>query len=132
VKENFVPVAVDMRPMLHRQDAEGEFFRQVRKQAPSGAGFAGASGGEYVITASGKMLSMARVTNIVKGLEEFNKLPEADRKSPVSEMGKIDPKWPVPTPGGLIVRVYQTRLERDADDYLRQPAQFRSFGWGCY
>ena len=66
--------------MLHRQDAEGEFFRLVRKQAPAGAGFAGASGGEYVITASGKMLSMARVSNIVKGLEEFNKLPEADRK----------------------------------------------------
>jgi len=132
VKDSFVPVAVDMRPMLHRQDAEGEFFRLVRKQAPSGAGFAGASGGEYVITASGKMLSRARVSSFIKGLEEFNKLPEADRKPPVGEMGKIDPKSPVPPPGGVIVRVYQTRLERDADNNLRQPAKFRSFSWGCY
>jgi hypothetical protein len=132
VKDNFVPVAVDLRPMLHRQDAEGDFFRLLHKQAPTGAGFAGASGGEYVITANGKLLSRARVSSIVHGLKEFHKLPEADRKPPVGERGKIDPKWPVPSPGGLIVRVYQTRLERDADDNLRQPATFRSFGWGCY
>src|SRR5262249_35201301 len=85
-----------------------------------------------VVTARGKILSRARVSSIIKGLEEFHKLPEAERKPPVGERGKIDPKWPVPPPGGLVVRVYQTRLERDAEDNLRQPAKFRSFGWGCY
>lgn len=132
VKEKFVAVAVDTRPMQHRQDAEGEFYRQLAKQVPTGAGFGGASGGEYVITAGGKMLSKARVSSFVQGLAEFNRLPEADRKPQVGELGKIDPKWPLPQPGGLIVRVYQTRLERDAQDKLRQPAKFRSFNWGCY
>src|SRR5262245_22090300 len=119
--------------MLHRQDAEGKFFRQLRKQVgPYAAGFGGASGGEYIVTAGGKILSFARVSSFVHGLEAFNKLPESERKPHVGEMGKIDPKWPVPSPGGLVVRVYQTRLERDADSNLRQPAKFRSFGWGCY
>jgi hypothetical protein len=118
--------------MMHRQDAEGEFYRQLARQAPGGAGFAGASGGEYVITAGGKMLSKARMSSFIHGLAEFKKLPEAERKPPVGELGKIDPKWPVPPPGGLVVRVYQTRLERDPRDNLRQPAKFRSFGWGCY
>jgi hypothetical protein len=133
VKDNFVAVAVDTRPMQHRQDAEGEFYRQLAKQAGSyAAGFGGASGGEYVITAGGKMLSKARVGSFVKGLEEFKKLPEADRKPPVGELGKIDPKWPVPSAGGLVVRVYQTRMERDRQEDLCQPAKFRSFSWGCY
>jgi hypothetical protein len=118
--------------MWHRQDAEGDFFRQVRNQAPAGAGFAGASGVEYVITASGKMLSRARDSSIVEGFEEFKKLPDADRKPTVAALGKIDPKWPVPPPDGVIIRVYQTRLERDSHDNLRQPAKFRSFSWGCY
>jgi hypothetical protein len=133
VKDSFVPVAVDMRPMLHRQDAEGDFFRQLRSQAPQyGAGFAGASGGEYVITAGGKMLSRARESTLVQGLENFKKLPEAERKPAVGELGRIDPKWPLPPPGGLVLRVYQTRLEHDAQGELRQPAKFRSFSWGCY
>jgi hypothetical protein len=133
VKDSFVAVAVDMRPMLHRQDAEGAFYRMLAKQAgPYAAGFGGASGGEYVITAGGKMLSKSRVSSFVKGFEEFKKLPEVDRKPPVGEMGPIDPKWPVPPQGGLIVRVYQTRLERGPLEDLRQPGKFRSFGWGCY
>lgn len=133
VKDNFIAVAVDTRPMQHRQDAEGEFYRLLARQASSyAAGFGGASGGDYVITAGGKMLSKARVSSFVQGLEEFKKLPEADRKPTVGELGKIDPNWPVPPLGGLIVRVYQTRLERDPQDILRQPAKFRSFGWGCY
>ncbi len=121
-----------MRPMLHRQDAEGDFFRQVRKQAPMGAGFGGASGGEYVVTAGGKILSFARMSSFAKGLEEFRKLPEAERKPQVGDMGKIDPKWPVPPEGGLVIRVFQTRLEADPENNLRQPGKFRSFGWGCY
>src|SRR5262245_59442089 len=119
--------------MMHRQDAEGDFYRDLAKQAgPYGAGFGGASGGEYVITAGGKLLSKARVSTFVQGLEAFNKLPEADRKPPVGELGKIDPKWPVPPRGGLVARVFQTRLERDPENKLRQPAKFRSFSWGCY
>jgi hypothetical protein len=133
VKDKCVAVAVDTSPMRHRQDAEGEFYRSLAKQAgPYAAGFGGASGGEYVITAGGKILSRARRDSFVKGVEEFYKLPEADRKPPVGELGKIDPKWPVPPAGGLIVRLYQTRLERDPQEGLRPPAKFRSFSWGCY
>ncbi len=118
--------------MLHRQDAEGDFYRMLSKRAPGGAGFAGASGGEYVITAGGEMLSRARSESIAQGWQRFQELPEASRKPEVGELGKIDAKWPVPPPGSLIVRVYQTRLERDPQQRLRQPAKFRSFSWGCY
>src|SRR5262245_7990791 len=119
--------------MLHRKDAEGEFYRLLAQRAGSyAAGFGGASGGEYVITAGGKVLSKARSASFLQGLEEFKKLPEAERRPTIGEMGEIDPKWPVPPTGGLIVRVYQTRLARDPQGNLQPPAKFRTFSWGCY
>src|SRR5262249_14140415 len=104
-----------------RQDAAGEFLRDL-----CGLRFVGAAGGMYCVTAGGKRLGEKLPWKSLpqKALEEWNKLPEAERKPGAVQVGestKVDPQRPVqtPPPGGLILRAYIRYLGRDEKGELR-------------
>jgi hypothetical protein len=91
------------------RESDDEFVKKL------GAGF-------VVCTAGGKVLA----DNVAQGLAAFDKLPEAERKPPevlAEKRGPINPKKdPLqPPPGGLIVRVFQRVLDRDAEGELFTP-----------
>jgi hypothetical protein len=142
VKENFIPVALDLQTESGRQDAAGEFFRSINKTDSHGLPkFTGASGRIHGMTAGGKFLcgdgknNSCRDCNIAAALKRWNDLPEVERKPGalrVPEFGKVDAKIPTPPPGGLILKVYQSRLQRDAKHHLERRSKYESFGWGVY
>ncbi len=87
-------------------------------------------GPEFVIcTAGGKILGQGGPIglgrSVAKALAAFDNLPEAERKPPdvLAEERPTDPtKDPLqPPPGGLIVRVFQRILDRDAQGELFAP-----------
>ena len=60
VQKHFVPVALNLQVEAERQDAQGDFFRQINKapfpEANKIPYFTGASGRIHGMTASGKFL----------------------------------------------------------------------------
>lgn len=121
-REDFVAVTADDWYQRRRQDAEGEFFREVANQGPRKDG--GTRQGIYVLTADGELLSyknagqLADVTReeLKRALGKFRKLP-ADRREPgavaVGDPGKLDVNYTrTPPPGGLVVRVHARILDR--------------------
>jgi hypothetical protein len=126
--DKFVPVAGDDWYQRRRQDAEGEFFRNVSKQA--GKGSDGASGGStrqgiYCFTADGQLLAYRNAGNLPdvmkdvlnRALTRWNQLPEERRKPggvKVDELDKTDAGYTrTPPPGGLILNVYTRILDKN-------------------
>jgi hypothetical protein len=145
VKENFVPVALNLQVEADRQDAHGEFFRQINKapfpETNRVPYFTGASGRSHGMTASGKFLckhtpgSICRDCDPTSALKGWNELPESQRKPgaiQVGQAGKMDPKIPGPPEGGLILQVYESRLLGDLKGELRRREKHETFSWGTY
>src|SRR5262245_60587489 len=90
------------------------------------------------MTAEGKFFSCqgkhCRDCNVRAALEAWNKLPEVERKpaAQIGELGKVDPKIPTPPPGGLILQVYESRLQGDIKGEVRRRDKAETFGWGRY
>jgi hypothetical protein len=104
-----------------RQDAAGHFLRDL-----CGLRFVGAAGGMFCVTASGKRLGEKVPWKLLpqKALEEWNKLPEEERKPgavQVAKGGKTDPRRPAQSPplNGLILKVSIRYLARANDGKLR-------------
>lgn len=116
IKENFIAATVptDMRGA---KNPEGEFLR--------GAGIDGkqwVTSASYMscVSASGKLLSIQGPS--AKVLEEFQKLPEAERKPGAVVVPNLEPAdrvIPAPPEGGLILKVYGRFLSRDDQGGLR-------------
>jgi hypothetical protein len=141
VKENYIPVALNLQVEECRQDAAGDFFRGINKPQSGEVipYFTGASGRIHAMTADGKFFACqgrpCRDCNIRAALEAWNKLPESERKPgaiQIGELGKVDPKIPTPPAGGLTLRVYESRLQGDLTGELRRRDKAETFGWGVY
>src|SRR5262249_40143978 len=128
-----------------RQDAQGEFFRQINKapfpETIKMPYFTGASGRIHGMTASGKFLcahtpgSICRDCDPGTALQRWRDLPERERKPGaihVGSAGKIDPQIPTPPPGALILQVYESRLTRDVKGDVQRRAKHETFSWGVY
>jgi hypothetical protein len=118
VRENFIPVSIEIAYTGRRADAEGRFIRDQLKR-PSWNGWIAA-------TPNGVILNEEPYLDIVihKGLQKWNELPEAER-SPglkLENLAPVDPSLDlVPPAGGVILNVYIRSLERDASGALRAP-----------
>src|SRR5262249_35304890 len=140
VKENFIPVALDLQVESTRKDAVGDFFRQINKVQQGGIPyFTGASGRIHAMTADGEFFNCQgnpwRDCDDRAAVRPWNKLPESKRKTGTTESAelvKVDPKVPTPPAGGLILQVYESRLAGDLKGELRRRDKAETFGWGVY
>jgi hypothetical protein len=128
VKEKFVSLAVDGRIVNYYEDSETTFLSK-----PTVCVANGASGGAYVVSASGIRLERGELSRIKdvfrksleRGLARFEALPAAERepgKVKVPERGPIDPKRLAavgPPEGALVVCVYNRQLGRTEKGELR-------------
>jgi hypothetical protein len=143
--EHFIPVALNLQVESDRQDAQGEFFRQINKtpfpETNKMPYFTGASGRIHGLTASGKFLckhtpgAICRDCDPATALQGWNDLPDSQRKPgaiQVGSAGKSDPKIPGPPEGGLILQVYESRLAGDLKGELRRREKHETFSWGAY
>ena len=121
--EDFVPVACDDWYQRRRQDAEGEFFRQVSDQSPRGHQNATRQG-IYLFTAGGKLLAYKNAgqnADVMRevlrdALAKWAKLPASERAPGAVRVPPLDQldKGYVRTPpaGGLILNVHARALEK--------------------
>jgi hypothetical protein len=128
-KKDFVPVTGDDWYQRRREDAEGKFFRQVADQGPRKGDNDSTRQGIYCLTAGGKLLAyrngydppLMRET-LKKGLAEWKKLPEAERRPgavQIDPLVKLDPRYERrPPSGGLILNVQTRILDRDSKGEL--------------
>ena len=120
LKEKFIPVAGNDWYQRRRQDAEGEFFRNMASQGPRKGQGGSTRQGHYVFTASGKLLGFnnnrgpeRRLAMIREALKKWHALPAAEKKTKVPERGKVDSKFARELPkGGRIIKVYVRALEK--------------------
>ncbi len=118
VRENFIPVSIEIAYTGRRNDAEGRFIKDQLKR-PSWNGWIAA-------TPNGVILNDEPYLDIVihKGLKKWNELPVGER-SPglkLENLAPVDPSLDlVPPAGGLILKVFIRSLERDAKGDLRAP-----------
>lgn len=128
--EKFIPVSGDDWYERRRQDAEGEFFRAVAKQAGRDGGGQPSGGntrqGIYCLTADGSLLAFKNagqapdiMRDVLKeALVKFERLPEARRKPgamKVEDPAKVDTNYTrTLPPGGLVLNVWTRILDHDA------------------
>jgi hypothetical protein len=145
VKEHFVPVALNLQVEAERQDAQGEFFRQINKapfpETNKIPYFTGASGRIHGMTADGRFLckhtpgAICRDCDPATALQRWNELPQSQRKPGavrVGNAGKTDPKIARPPEGGLILQVYESRLAGNLNGELHRRQKHETFSWGTY
>jgi hypothetical protein len=120
--EDYVAVACDDWYMRRRQDAEGQFFRDVSGRGPRAGG--STRQGIYMFTAGGTLLGFknaGQAPDVMRdtlrdALHKFKNLPEAERAPgavKVPDPGPLDGGYDrKPPPGGLIVKVYARALDR--------------------
>jgi hypothetical protein len=123
-KTKLIPVCTDDWYTRRRQDAEGDFFRSVANQGPRKGEGGATRQGIYLFTAAGKLLSFKNNggnveetrKQILKALEDFDKLPAAEKTANVPPAGKSDPNYDRPLPkDGLVLRVHARILEKKND-----------------
>jgi len=118
VLEKFVPVSIEIAYSGRRPDVEGKFIRE-RLKRPSWNGWIAA-------TPNGVILNEEPYLDLVilRGLEKWAALPEADRKPglQLEDLGSADPALDlVPPAGGLVLQVFIRSLERNATGTLVAP-----------
>lgn len=127
--EDFIPVSADDWYQRRRQDAEGEFFRQVAKQAGKDGGGQPSGGstrqGIYCFTADGQLLAYKNAGQapdvmrdvLRQALARWRKLPEDQRKPggvKIEDPKNVDANYTrTPPPGGLIVNVHARILDKN-------------------
>ncbi len=114
IKKNFIAAAVPTE-LQNAKNPEGEFLRAagIHKQWVTSAGYM------TCVSASGKFLGGAPSAKV---LEEFHKLPEAERKPGTVVVPDLKPGErviPSPPEGGLILKVHCRFLSRDDKGQLR-------------
>jgi hypothetical protein len=115
IKEHFVAASVPTW-VCRASTPEGEFLRgaNVHKQWVTSSGYM------TCLSASGKMIGHRPCKEV---LEEFNKLPESERKPGAVKVADTKPSEmviPSPPEGGLVLRVHARFLARDEDGNLRR------------
>jgi hypothetical protein len=136
LKTKFVPVAVDQHDHRRRQDAEGELFAKILKQAKRDTD--GYAQGFYLFSAQGTLLEFENTLSaermkamLASALKKFDPAAEA----PKIKEGPKDPRFVYELPeGGLIIQVtskvlggYEERSEKASQ--IRQNALGRDHLW---
>jgi hypothetical protein len=124
-RNDCVPVTGDDWYQRRREDAEGEFFREVADQGPRKGEGGATRQGIYLFTAGGKLLAYKNAGQapdvmrevLKQGLREWNKLPAAERRPGavrLESLPKEDHRYTrhLP-PGGLVVDVFTRILDPD-------------------
>jgi len=124
-QEDYVSVAGDDWYQRRRDDPEGHFFRSVADQGPKKGEGGATRQGVYCFTSTGKMLAYSNNSDpekmrgtIRKGLAEWNRLPESERRPgalQVEDSPAADSRFARrPPPQGLILNVHARILDHDA------------------
>ena len=130
--DEYVAVAADDWYQRRRQDAEGEFFRDVADQGPRKGQGGSTRQGIYCLTADGELLAYKNAGQdpdvmrevLQEGLRRWERLPQSRRRPgavEVGDHGPLDERYSrVPPRNGLIVKVFTRTLDppKDADDDL--------------
>jgi hypothetical protein len=140
VRDNFIPLALDLQMESERKDSVGQFFRQINKVPEGGIpNFTGASGRIHAMTADGTFFHCqgrsCRDCDPRAAWKSWNELPESKRKPGATQVGELDnedSQVPVPPSGGLILQVFESRLTGDLKGELRRRDKAETFGWGVY
>jgi hypothetical protein len=129
-KTQFIPVCADDWYQRRRQDAEGQFFRQVADQGPRKGEGGSTRQGIYCLTADGELLAYKNAGQLVKdtreqlqyALRKWQQLPASRRKPgavKVPPHGPLDANFARTVPeGGLVVRVHGRILDREGEDFV--------------
>ncbi|HEX7900161.1 MAG TPA: hypothetical protein VF950_20505 [Planctomycetota bacterium] len=120
MREKFIPVSIEVHWSARRPDAEGRFIREALKRL--------SWNGAIAVTPNGKILNEEPYMDLAiqRGLEEWNKLPEAERRPglKLDDLGPGDPAYDLAPPeGGLVLQTYIRSLERDARGELFRPSK---------
>ena len=122
--QDYVPVACDDWYQRRRQDAEGQFFRQVSNQGPRRGSPTDTRQGIYLLTAGGKLLAWKNAGQnpsvmrevLRDGLAKWGKLQEPERAPgavKVPDPGTLDGGYTrKPPAGGLVINVHARALEK--------------------
>jgi hypothetical protein len=136
VKNDLIAVAGDDWYQRRKQDAEGEFFRNVADQGPRKGAGGDTRQGIYVFTAGGKLLAYGNHSDaavmrgfITTALTKFKQLPASERAPGAVKMEqrpKVDPEYArQPPTGGLIVNVHTRIIDKDAKgDFCQGTCEF--------
>jgi hypothetical protein len=121
-REDYVAVAADDWYQRRRQDAEGEFFRNVADQGPRKGRGGSTRQGIYCLTPDGELLAYKNagqdpdvMRDVLKeGLARWARLPAARRRPGAVEIGPpatVDPNYSrTPPRNGLIVKAFTRTL----------------------
>jgi hypothetical protein len=124
-----VPVAGDDWYQRRRQDAEGEFFRQVADQGPRKGENGSTRQGIYIFTAEGKLLAYRNAQDadvmrqvLKQGLKAYKQLPEQKRRPggvQIAELDRVDNRYDRKPPAdGAVLNVYTRILDHDDNGKL--------------
>ena len=121
IKEHFVAASVPTW-VCRTESPTGEFLRSanIHKQWVTSSGYMSC------VSASGKLLGHRPCAEV---LEEFEKLPDAERKPGAVKVPDLKPSQaviPAPPDGGLVLRVHARFLTRGDDGQLR-PSETTDF-----
>jgi hypothetical protein len=144
INRHFVPVVGDDWYQRRRQDAEGDFYKGVYRQAPHKTPEGHSRQGLYILTASGKLLSFTNTWKLDtfwhflrEGVEQWGALPETERAPgallvpPLNALQR-DVKFTRVLPGDATVLKAHTRvLEPDGAGYRACEAEGEK-RWGLF
>ncbi len=127
IRAHFIPVAQNDWYARRRDDAVGRYFVGIANQGPRKGEGGSTRQGIYAFTASGKLLAFnnnrsldRRIAMLEDALDEWKKLPAAERepgavKVPDLDPDELDPHFTrILPPGGIVVNTY-TRILDHAD-----------------
>jgi hypothetical protein len=128
-------VAIDVYTIYRQRDVEGEWYRRINGD-PTRPGafpnkFPGATATMHGLTAGGKFLCGKHDGTVAGGclpqgaLEVWRQLAESERRPGalvIPEQKSRDKVVAQPLPGGLILKVHQSALHRDAGGELKRQA----------
>jgi len=143
INENFIPVAENDWYQRRRQDAVGEFFRNVADQGPRKGQGGSTRQGHYTLTADGKLLGYnnnrgagRHAGMIDAALKKWQQLPKESRapgavKVPLLKPDQLDKKYARLMPEGTVVLKTSTRLlKQNGILFSALPKDENSHGWG--
>ncbi|MFP6904506.1 MAG: hypothetical protein VCG02_04745 [Verrucomicrobiota bacterium] len=144
IRRHFVPVVGDDWYQRRRQDAEGDFYQGVHRQAPHHTPEGHSRQGLYILTASGTLLSFTNTWKmdtfwrfLRAGVKNWEALPAAERAPgalviPPLDVGQRDVKYTrVPPADGSILKVHTRVLDQAGNGFKACEAEGEK-RWGLF
>lgn len=120
IKDNFVAVAASQFHATTADGAKGKFFKSL-KVTDANQYFVATPSGKWSTRLALSGVNGDNIGELKRALQEWQKLPEAERKPGTIELEAGAEKaadTPRPPAGGLILKVYQRNMKRDGNGAL--------------